>query len=176
MYPFYFPVCWCDDWFGQREPAPTSAPTWMDGTLKGLSFLSLCHPRMTFLVCPFSALISVFFCNFILSPPASQFFLFWKLYFVPAPHPVFFFFFAFETFPTHPPTTPHGPPSTYSPINLKCVTLIPTHLPTTIYFSTYQHFRLVPTKPHLHGYTYQLGWHFNGQKWWRKNRIKVLQN
>jgi hypothetical protein len=28
------------------------------------------------------------------------------------------FFFAFETFPTHPPTTPGCPPPTYSPISL----------------------------------------------------------
>jgi hypothetical protein len=55
------------------------------------------------------------------------------------------FFFAFETFPTYPPTTPIVPtdlltyifklkvdssPSTYSPINLQCASLIPAHLPT----------------------------------------------
>ncbi len=43
---------------GQSAPAPTSAPTWMDGALIVFSFLSLCHPRLTFFVCPFSALIS----------------------------------------------------------------------------------------------------------------------
>jgi len=42
---------------GQSEPAPTSAPTWMDGALIGFSFLSLCHPRLTF------------FCLFALSQP-----------------------------------------------------------------------------------------------------------
>ncbi len=56
------------------------------------SFLSMCHhPMLTFFsVCPFSALISIFFLEF---------------YFLPAPHPIFFIFFlAFETFPpTYPP-------------------------------------------------------------------------
>ncbi len=81
----------------QSEPAPTSAPTWMDGSLRGFSFLSLCHPRSTFFVCPFSHFLSPdlgFFCNFIFSPPRT-----WD----------FILFFAFETFPTHPPTTPHCP-------------------------------------------------------------------
>jgi len=41
---------------GHSEAAPTSAPTWMDGALIEFSFLSLCHPRLTFFVCPFSAL------------------------------------------------------------------------------------------------------------------------
>jgi hypothetical protein len=73
---------------GQSEPAPTSAPTWMDGALIGFSFLSLCHPRLTFSCLPF------------LSPDLS-FSL--QLYFLPAPHPVSVSF-NFETFPTHPPT------------------------------------------------------------------------
>ncbi len=111
---------------GQSEPAPTSAPTWMDGALIGFSFLSLCHPRLSFFVCPFSALISVFFCNFIFSPPLPSFFFspdlrffFWNFIFSPAPTQFFFFFFcAFDTFPTHPPTTPHCPPLTYLPIYL----------------------------------------------------------
>jgi hypothetical protein len=66
---------------------------------------------------------------FALSQPWSEF-LFWDFYFLHAPFPVFilfyfifflpgfFFFFSFETFPTHPPTTPHCPPPTYSPIYL----------------------------------------------------------
>ncbi len=62
------------------EQAPTSAPTWMDGSLIGFSFLSLSHPRLTFFVCPFSALISV---------------VFLELLFLPAPLLVFFFFFCF---------------------------------------------------------------------------------
>jgi hypothetical protein len=37
----------------------------------------------------------------------------------------------------------------------KCIILIPTDLPT------YQHFKWVPTKPHLHGYTYIHGCHCN---------------
>jgi hypothetical protein len=43
--------------------------------------------------------------------------LFWELYFLPDPHPVSSFF-AFETFPIHPPTTPHYHPPTYSLIYL----------------------------------------------------------
>jgi hypothetical protein len=118
----------------QSEPAPTSAPTWMDGALIGFSFLSMCHPRLTFFVCPFqpwSALISVFF--------------FWELYFLLTPHPVSFFFCFWNFFhqPTYyPALSPtdlftyifklkvDSSPSTYSPINLKCATLIATHLPT----------------------------------------------
>jgi hypothetical protein len=65
-----------------NQLAPTSAPMWMDGwmdgALIGFSFLSLCHPRFNFFLCPFSAFISVFFL---------------QLYFLPAPHPVSFFFF-----------------------------------------------------------------------------------
>ncbi len=136
---------------GQSEPAPTSAPTWMDGALIGFSFLSLCHPRFTFFVCPFSALISVFFCNFIFSPPLSQFFFplislfFWNFIFSPAPTQ--FLFFCFWNFSRpltyYPPLPPSdllayifklkvdSSPSTYSPINLECATLISTHLPTT---------------------------------------------
>jgi hypothetical protein len=99
----------------------------MDGALIGFSFLSLCHPTLTFFLCPFSALTSVYFCNF---------------YFLPALHLVSFYFFALETFPTHyRPLSPTdlltyifelkvvSSPSIYPPINLKCVTLIPTHLP-----------------------------------------------
>ncbi len=100
---------------GQSKPAPTSAPTWMDGALIGFSFLSLCHIRLTFFVSPFSALISVFFLgNFIFSPPPTQFFCVWLLKLFP---------------PTHL-LPPHCPPQTYSPINLKFATLIPTYLPT----------------------------------------------
>jgi len=71
----------------QSEPAPTTG--------------SLCHPRLTFFVCPFSAH----------SQPWSQFF-FTTLFSPRPPHPVSVFF-AFETLPTHPPTTPHCPPPTY---------------------------------------------------------------
>jgi hypothetical protein len=64
------------------------------------------------------------------------------------PPPGFFFFFCFWNFSrplTYYPPPPPSPtdlltyifkvkvdscPSTYSPINLKCATLIPTHLPT----------------------------------------------
>ncbi len=106
-----------NSWFALRylltEMArPQCEPEWMDGALIGFCFLSVCHIRLTFFVCPFSALsqpwsqfflatlfspcplpsffslISVFILgNFIFSPPPTQF--------------LFFFFFAFETFPTH---------------------------------------------------------------------------
>ncbi len=113
---------------GQSEPAPTSAPTWMDGALIGFSFLSLCHPRLTFSL-PF------------LSPDLSFFF---ATLFCPRPLPSFFFL-AFETFPTHLlfltdlltyifRLKVYSSPSTYSPINLKCATLIPTHQPTPSIF------------------------------------------
>jgi len=32
---------------GQREPAPTCAPTWMDGALMGVPFSSLLVPELT---------------------------------------------------------------------------------------------------------------------------------
>jgi len=75
-----------------------------DRILFSIPGLSLCHPRLTLFVCPFSALINV----------DLKFFL--QLYFLTAPFPVFFF--VFETFPTHPHTNPHYPPPTYSPIYL----------------------------------------------------------
>jgi len=118
--------------WGQSEPAPTSGPTWMDGVLIGLSFLSLSHPRLTFFVC--------LFC------PDLSFFL--QLYFLITSH-LFSFFFCFWNFfhpLTHyPPLSPtdlltyifelivNSSPSTYSPINLKCVTLIPTYMVTPTY-------------------------------------------
>ncbi len=110
---------------GQSESAPTSAPTWMDGALIGFSFLSLCHPGLTVFVCPFSALISVFFATLFSSRPLPSFFspwsqyFFWGTLFSPRPPPSFFSF-CFETFPAHPPTTrpPPCPPPTYSPIYL----------------------------------------------------------
>ncbi len=34
---------------GRNELALANAPMWMDGALKWLSFLSMCHPRLTFL-------------------------------------------------------------------------------------------------------------------------------
>ncbi len=79
-----------------------------------------------------------FFCLPFLSPDPSFFFFFGTL-FSARPPPGFFFCSSFETFPTLPPTnlltyifklTVDSSPSTYSSINLKCATLIPTHLPT----------------------------------------------
>jgi hypothetical protein len=56
-----------------------------------------------------------FFCLPFFSPDHS-FFL--QLYFLPAPHPVSFYFsFCFWDF-SHQPTTPHCPPPTYSPLYL----------------------------------------------------------
>jgi hypothetical protein len=63
--------------YDQNEPTLISAPTWMDGALIKFSFLSLCHFRLAFFLCPFLILISPnlsFFCNFIFSAPPSQFF------------------------------------------------------------------------------------------------------
>ncbi len=83
--------------------------------------------------------------------PWSLFFFFGTL-FSPRPPPGFFFKIFFETFPTHPPTAPpltYSPifklkvdssASTYSPINLKCVTFIPTHL-SPYHRPTYQNFK-----------------------------------
>jgi hypothetical protein len=120
----------------QSEPAPTSEPTRMDGALIGFSFPSLWRPRLTFVVCPFSALISVCFL---------------QLYFLPTPHPVFFLLKLFPPTPLLTPTVPIWPtrlyifklkvvssPSTYSPINLKCATFISTYLPSppSIYLLT----------------------------------------
>jgi len=61
---------------GYSEPTPTNAPTWMDGELIGLSFLSMCHPKLIFLVCPFSALILVFFATLFSPPSPFSFFFF----------------------------------------------------------------------------------------------------
>ncbi len=110
---------------GQSEPAPTSAPTWMDGALIGFSFLSLCHPRLTFLFAlsqPWSALISGFFCNFIFSPSPSQFFFppdlcwfFFGNFIFSQPPTRLFFFLLWKLFPsTH--LLSHCPPPTYSPM------------------------------------------------------------
>jgi len=60
--------------FGQSEPAPTSAPTWMDGALIGFSF-------------PVPSQVDFFSLPF-LSPDLS-FYL--HLYFLPGPHLVSFF-------------------------------------------------------------------------------------
>ncbi len=99
---------------------PPMHQSWMDGALIGFSFLSLCHPRLTLFSLPFLILISPdlsFFCNFIFSPPPSQFLFpdlcfssgtlfsplprffslisvfFQNFIFLPKPHPGFFFFF-----------------------------------------------------------------------------------
>ncbi len=75
----------------------------MDGALIGFSFLSLVLSQVHIFSVPF------------LSPDLS---FFVATLFSPCPPPSFFFFFAFETFPAHPPTTPHCAPPTYSPIYL----------------------------------------------------------
>jgi hypothetical protein len=70
---------------------------------------------------PFSALTSVFFATLFSSRPLPSFFFSRSKFFFGtlfSPHPSPSFFFAFETFPTHPPTTPHWPPLTYSSIYL----------------------------------------------------------
>ncbi len=135
-----------------HQLAPTSAPTWMDGAVIGFPFLSLCHPRLTSFLCSFSSLKSVFF--------------FLQLYFLPAPHPVFFF--SRKLFPptySPPPMSPtdlltyifklklDSSPSTYSPINLKCATLIPTHPPTcpSTILPTNTLSRYLPNPTYLHG-------------------------
>jgi hypothetical protein len=72
----------------------------------------------------------------------SVVFFFLGSLFSPRPPPSFFFFYFWNPF-------------TYSPINLKCAIFISTRLPT------YQHFKYVPAKLHLHGYTYLCGCHSN---------------
>ncbi len=133
---------------GQNEPTPTNAPTWMDRALIRLSFLSMCHPRLIFFYCPFSALISVFFCNFIFPRRPQILFLFlcfWKFsrpprYYLPlSPSNLIANIFKLKV---------DSYPSTCSPINLKCVIFISTHLPTyppptPIYLSTYLPFHLL---------------------------------
>ncbi len=100
----------------QSEAAPTSASTWMDGALIGFCFLSLCHPRLMFFLCPF------------LSPDLS-------------------FFWAFETFPAHPPTHPsiYLPtcPSTFLPINT-----LSRYLPNFTYMATPTNMVATPIDPH----------------------------
>jgi hypothetical protein len=100
--------------YGQSELAPTNAPTWMASALIGLSFLSLCHFRLVFFLCLFSTLISF-------NP-----FFFLQLYFLPTPFPLSPFNLLTYIFKLKVNSSPF----TYSPINLKCVTFISTHLPT----------------------------------------------
>ncbi len=94
---------------GQSEPAPTSAPTGMDGALIGFSFLSLCHPQVGIFPLPFLSPDS-FFCNFIFSLPPTR----------------FLFFFHFWNF-SHPPTRP----STNLPTNT-----LNRYLPNPTYMAT----------------------------------------
>jgi len=100
--------------YGQSELAPTSTPSWMDGALIGLSFLSLCHFRLVFFLCLFStwSVLILFF--------------FLQLYFLPTPFPLSPFNLLTYIFKLKVNSSPF----TYSPINLKCVTFISTHLPT----------------------------------------------
>jgi hypothetical protein len=105
-------------YLGHSEPAPTSAPTWMDGALMGFSFLSQGYWQV----------------HFILSSLRTQFLFFiLKLY----PPPTY----------SHLPTL-HSPPPTYSSIHLKFVTLIPTYVPThpSIYLPA-RPFTFLPTSP-----------------------------
>ncbi len=88
----------------------------MDGALIGFSFLSLCHPKSIFFVCLFSALILVFFfLQLYFSLPPTYFFslcfFFGGNFIFSPPAPIFFSFF--ETFPSHPPTTPRQPTHLY---------------------------------------------------------------
>jgi hypothetical protein len=98
----------------------------MDGALIRFSFLSLCHPGFTF---------------FLFAPISPDLSLFLELYFLPARHPVFFFFLAFETFLTHLLTYkfkmcyshPHPPtcPSIILPTNA-----LSKYLPNLTYMAT----------------------------------------
>jgi len=98
----------------------------------------------------------------------------------------FFFFFCFWNFsypPTYyPPLSPinvltyifklkiNSSPSTYSPINLKCATLIPTHLPTPHLFFN------LPNPTYMVTPTYLVRTPItpNGRKQLGKNETKVL--
>jgi hypothetical protein len=108
---------------------PTSAPMWMDdGWCTDRILFSIHVPSQVhlFFVCPFSALISVFFYNFIFSPPPSQYFFFpwpffkknylfitlffwWNFIFSPPPARFFLFFSGNFSHPPHllPSTIPH---------------------------------------------------------------------
>ncbi len=186
----------------QSEPAPTSAPAGMDGALIGFCFLSLCHPRLTFFLCPFSALSqpwSEFFFGTLFSPcPLPTFFFPLSLIFlgnfILSPIPtqfLFFFFWNFSHRPTYyPPLSPtdlftyifklkvDSSPSTSSPINLKCVTFNPTQLPTHPTTNLPTNTFNTPIKPHLHGYTHYLVGNpiesLSGRKRSRKNKMKIL--
>jgi len=90
-------------------------PAWMGGALIRFSFLSMCHPRLTFFLLPFFSLHLSFFLQlyFLLAPflvffSQSQFFF--ETLFFPAAHN--FYFFAFENFPSHPAITSQCPPLT----------------------------------------------------------------
>ncbi len=108
------------------EPAATSAPTWMDGALRGFSFLSLCHSGLTFFLCPFSALISVFFFFLSETPPPRPTTLHCP--------PIDLLTYKFKIYYSHqhPPTYP----STFLPTNiLERYLPNPTYMATTIYLA-----------------------------------------
>jgi hypothetical protein len=127
-----------------------------------------------------------------LGPDQPWYQFFFGSLFSPCPSSSFFFFFSWllKLFPsTHllPPLSPtdlltyisklkvHSSPSTYSPINLKCATLILTHLPTppSIYlptrFSTFLPtntlHRYLPNPTYMVTPTYPVAIPINPQ-WW----------
>ncbi len=112
----------------------------MDGWCTNMFLFSISVPSLVeFFGLPFLSPDLRFFLRLYFLPapfPVS----FWGTLFSPCPPPSFFFFLSKLPHPRPPnqPTSPHCPPLTYSPINLKCVTFIPTHLLThpSIYLPT----------------------------------------
>ncbi len=144
-----FIFCWAW-WFIWLEWTKTHQCTNMDGWCIDRIFFSILVPsQIDFFFCAFSTLILIYlFWQLYFSLPPTQFFSLCfifggALYFLPTCTQIIIIFWNFSLPPTHyPPLSPtnlltyifelkvDSSPSTYSPINLKCVTFIPAHLLT----------------------------------------------
>ncbi len=175
-----------DDIFSHRDS--TEGPEWTS-THQWTNVDGWCTDRILFSI-PVPSQVDIF-CLPFLSPDLSFFLI--ELYFLPAPHPVsfFLFLFCFWNF-SHPPTyypplfptdlltyifklKVYSSPSTYSPINFKCATLIPTHLPTPhlFFLPTNTIGRYLPNPTYLTKPTYLVGTPIDSQRS-GKNKMKVL--
>jgi hypothetical protein len=128
----------CNTWWkhfeGQSEPAPTSAPMWMDGALMGAPFSSLPVPGLTKVAnssLPYS-----------FSFPQPRFVFLGELFFFLTPHACpGLTYLHLDYLPMHPGLLP--PPPTHPSIYL------PTHLPTfpSTYIPTCLCTKSTPSQP-----------------------------
>jgi hypothetical protein len=144
-----------------------------------------CTDRILFSI-PVPSEIDFFSLPF-LSPDLS---LFLQLYFLPAPPPGIFLFFAFKTFPTHQPPLSPTNPLTYIfklkgrlfPIYLPTYKLKmcyshphpPTH-PPSIYLPIYILGRYLQNATYMVTPTYHPGWHSNRPSPIDPQRLKTMK-